>query len=214
MIACCAALHLAVLLPTASSWAEGRAAAGAISLAVADANQKFPVKLSYVWKEVDCRSADAAAAISRMLQDDIVDGVIGPDCETSCESSAYLTAGRDLAQISYSCCSDLLSNKKKYPTVSQPGRHRFHPFPDDVCLGASSTTLLELWADPQLGSSVSRPVQLVSRSCAVLAYDVELLELDARHRGLCKKLRLEASLTLISPRHARVHSDGTLPRIR
>ena len=110
-------LHLAVLLPTASSWAAGRASAGAISLAVADANQKFPVKLSYKWKEVDCDSTQATAAISLMLQDDVVDAVIGPACEASCESSAYLTAGRNIAQISYSCSSDLLSNKQKYPTV-------------------------------------------------------------------------------------------------
>ena len=110
-------LHLAVLLPTASSWAEGRASAGAISLAVADANRKFPVKLSFVWKEVDCDAAQVTAVITRMVQDDIVDAVIGPDCEASCESSAYLTAGRNLAQISYSCCSDLLSNKETYPTV-------------------------------------------------------------------------------------------------
>ena len=40
-IATCAVLNLAVLLPTASSWAEGRASAGAISLAVADANKKL-----------------------------------------------------------------------------------------------------------------------------------------------------------------------------
>ncbi len=119
-MASCAAIHVAVLLPTALSWAAGRASAGAISLAVADANEMFPVKLSYNWKEVDCDAAHATATISRMLQDGIVDAVIGPDCEASCESSAYLTAGRDIAQISYSCDSDLLSDKKKYPTVPQP----------------------------------------------------------------------------------------------
>ena len=117
LIASCAVLNLAVLLPTASSWAEGRASAGAISLAVADANKQFPVKVSFVWAEVDCDSNLAVAAISRMIQGSIVDALIGPDCEASCESSGSLTAGLDLAQISYSCCSDLLSNKAKYPTV-------------------------------------------------------------------------------------------------
>ena len=116
-MASCAAIHVAVLLPTALSWAAGRASAGAISLAVADANEMFPVKLSYNWQEVDCDATQATAAISRMLQDDKLDAVIGPDCEAACESSAYLTAGRDLTQISYSCCSDLLSNKETYPTV-------------------------------------------------------------------------------------------------
>jgi hypothetical protein len=104
-------------VPTASSWPEGRASAGALSLAIADASEKFAVKLSYVWEEVDCDGMQATSAISRMLQDDIVDAVIGPDCEAACESSAYVTSGRDIAQISYSCSSDLLSNKKQYPTV-------------------------------------------------------------------------------------------------
>jgi ABC-type branched-subunit amino acid transport system substrate-binding protein len=95
-------------------------------LAVADANAKFGVKVAYTWKEIGCDATQATAAISRMLQDDIVDAVIGPDCEASCESSAYLTAGLDILQISYSCCSDLLSNKKKYPTVEPlPAPHPY-----------------------------------------------------------------------------------------
>ena len=122
-IAACAALHLAVLFPTLSSWRMGRASAGAISLAVADANEMFPVKMSYIWEEVACDATQATAAISRMLQDDKLDAVIGPDCEAACESSAYLTAGRNIVQISYSCASDLLSNKKKYPTVPPTHAH-------------------------------------------------------------------------------------------
>jgi ABC-type branched-subunit amino acid transport system substrate-binding protein len=111
-------LNLAVLLPTASSWAEGRASAGAISLAVADANKQFPVKVSFVWEEVDCDDTQATAAISRMMQAGIiVDAVIGPDCEVSCENSASFTAVQNIAQISYSCSSDLLSDETKYPTV-------------------------------------------------------------------------------------------------
>ena len=117
-IAVCAVLNLAVLLPTASSWAEGRASAGAISLAVADANKKFPVKVSFVWEEVDCDEVQATAAISRMMQAGIIDAVIGPDCEASCENSASFTAVQNIAQISYSCSSDLLSDKAKYPTVA------------------------------------------------------------------------------------------------
>ena len=111
-------LNLAVLLPTASSWAEGRASAGAISLAVADANKQFPVKVSFVWEEVDCDEGQAIAAISSMMQHDVVDAVIGPDCEVSCENSASFTAVQNIPQISYSCSSDLLSDKTKYPTVA------------------------------------------------------------------------------------------------
>jgi ABC-type branched-subunit amino acid transport system substrate-binding protein len=118
LVATCAVLNLAVLLPTASSWAEGRASAGAISLAVADANKKFPVKVSFVWEEVDCDDMQATAAISRMMRTHVVDAVIGPDCEVSCETSASFTAVWNIAQISYSCSSDLLSDKRKYPTVA------------------------------------------------------------------------------------------------
>ena len=86
-------------------------------MAVADANDKFRVKLSYKWEEIDCDATQAMVAINRMRRDDIIDAVIGPDCESSCEGSGSLTAAEDLVQISYSCCSDLLSNKLKYPTV-------------------------------------------------------------------------------------------------
>ncbi len=96
--------------------------AGAISLAVADANEKFLGKLSYVWEQVDCDGTQATAAIARMMQSGIVDAVIGPDCEASCEPSAALTAGHNIAQISYSCSSDLLSDKNKHPTVAPPSR--------------------------------------------------------------------------------------------
>jgi ABC-type branched-subunit amino acid transport system substrate-binding protein len=132
-IATCAVLNLAVLLPTSNSWAEGRASAGAISLAVADANKKFPVKVSFVWEAVDCESNLAVAAISRIIQGNVVDAVIGPDCEASCESLAYLTAELDLPQISYSCRSDLLSDKSKYPTVAS----HLHPRPASARLHCS-----------------------------------------------------------------------------
>jgi hypothetical protein len=94
------------------------ASAGAISLAVADANQKFLGKLSYVWEQVGCDGTQATAAIARMMQAGIVDAVIGPECEASCETSGTFTAGVNIAQISYSCSSDLLSDKTKYPTVA------------------------------------------------------------------------------------------------
>jgi hypothetical protein len=113
-----AAIRLAVLLPTIDSWPELTSSAGAISLAVADANEKFLGKLSYVWEQVGCDGTQAIAAISRMMQAGIVDAVIGPDCEASCEPSAAFTAGYNIAQISYACSSDLLSDKKTYPTVA------------------------------------------------------------------------------------------------
>ncbi len=75
-----------------------------------------------MWEQVGCDGTQATAAIARMMQAGIVDAVIGPDCEASCELSAAFTAGYNIAQISYSCSSDLLSDKKTYPTVAPQSR--------------------------------------------------------------------------------------------
>ena len=138
-----AAIRLAVLLPTADSWPEMIPSAGAISLAVADANEKFLGKLSYVWEQVACDGTQATAAIARMMQAGIVDAVIGPDCEASCEASAAFSAGQNIPQISYSCSSDLLSDKKAYPTVAPRHTSLLSAFatsnecPLSACMGAS-----------------------------------------------------------------------------
>ena len=130
-------------MPTFASWPEMIPSAGAISLAVADANEKFLGKLSYVWEQVDCGETHATAAIGRMMQAGIVDAVIGPECEASCETSGTFTAGHNIAQISYSCSSDLLSDKKKYPTVAPPSRFPLSALATTndcllcVCVGAS-----------------------------------------------------------------------------
>ncbi len=120
-------LHLAVLVPTANSWPEGRASIGAISLAidVVNAGAKNALygsmirgrKITYSWKEVDCDRSKALAALSQILEEGPVDAVIGPDCSTACESTAILTSARELPQISYSCSSAALSDKTTYPTV-------------------------------------------------------------------------------------------------
>ncbi len=120
-------LHLALLVPTADSWPEGRASIGAIALAVDAANphagQPGSVravrrgKITYSWREVACEPSAALAALTHILDEGPVDAVIGPDCSVACESTAILTAGLDIPQISYSCSSIALSNKKTYPTV-------------------------------------------------------------------------------------------------
>ena len=120
-------LHLAVLVPTANSWPEGRASIGAIALAVDAANaQAAPPgstravrggTVTYSWKEVGCEPSAALEALTRILHEGPVDAVIGPDCSAACESTAILTAGLDIPQISYSCSSIALSDKKTYPTV-------------------------------------------------------------------------------------------------
>ena len=123
-------LHLAVLVPTADSWPEGRASIGAIALAVDAANaqaiQPGSVRairggmITYSWREADCEPSATVVALSQMLEEGPVDAVIGPDCSVACESTAILTAGLDIPQISYSCSSIALSDKKAYPTVRLP----------------------------------------------------------------------------------------------
>ena len=120
-------IHLAVLVPTANSWPDGRASIGAIALAIdaanAQAGQSGPIgavrggKVTYSWREADCEPSAALAALTHILDEGPVDAVIGPDCSVACESTAILTAGLDIPQISYSCSSIALSDKKTYPTV-------------------------------------------------------------------------------------------------
>ena len=115
-------LRLAVLIPTRASSPGKRASIGAVALAAAAVNDPAASvlsgkKLEYVVTSVRCDSSDATAAVSRMLEQGPVNAVIGPDCSAACESSAFLTAGRNIAQISYSCLSAVLSDKEKYPTV-------------------------------------------------------------------------------------------------
>jgi hypothetical protein len=115
-------LNLAVLLPTWNSWPEGRASIGAIALAVDFVNNQTDLlggkKVVYSWQAIDCNPSQAIASLTRMLEERPVDAVIGPDCSVACESTAYLTSGRDIPQISYSCSADSLSDRAKFPSVS------------------------------------------------------------------------------------------------
>ena len=64
-----------------------------------------------------CDASVGLAALSDLLEKDgPLDAVIGPGCSSECESTAFLTSGRNLPQISYSCNSPLLSDSVKYPT--------------------------------------------------------------------------------------------------
>jgi hypothetical protein len=123
-------LHLAVLVPTADSWPEGRASIGAISLAIDVANsQARPPgwgKITWSWKEVDCDRSKALAALSQILEEGPVDAVIGPECSVACESTAILTSARDIPQVSYRCSSSVaLSDKTTYPTVRRTHEFAF-----------------------------------------------------------------------------------------
>jgi ABC-type branched-subunit amino acid transport system substrate-binding protein len=78
------------------------------------------LKIQMFEKAVGCDSSSASAWLSVLLEDGPVDAVIGPWCSLGCESSAYVTGGLDIAQISYSCTSPLLSDKDAFPTVTLP----------------------------------------------------------------------------------------------
>jgi hypothetical protein len=163
-------------------------------MAVADANKQFMIQLTYDWQEIDCDAAQATAAISRALEADVVDAVIGPDCESSCESSAYLTAGRNIAQISYSCSSDVLSNKKKYPTVTtQPAWPARPPSRSLKHLGALALHLRRMARTPLCESS-----KWISR--AVPTHKFRLLEVDARRGRVCEVVQVDATFAPLSPR--------------
>jgi ABC-type branched-subunit amino acid transport system substrate-binding protein len=116
-------IHLAVLAPSWASWPAGRGSIGAVALAVeainadANGNSAGGKKVVYAWEEVDCNPSQALATLSRMLEQEPIDAVIGPVCDLACESTAYLTGGRGVPHISYHCTSGALSNKATFPTV-------------------------------------------------------------------------------------------------
>ena len=114
-------LHLAVLVPTAQSWPEGRASIGAIALAVDAVNTHGALlsgrRILYRSREVTCDRLQAGAELNEMLMEAPVDAVIGPDCSLACESTAHITALRGIPHVSYSCSSSKLSDKTEFPTV-------------------------------------------------------------------------------------------------
>jgi hypothetical protein len=109
-------LRIAVFVPTRASWPEGWAASGALRMAVEELNRRPELlgglKLQVAEKAIGCDSSSASAGLSVLLEEGRVDAVIGPWCSLGCESSAYITSGRDIVQISYSCTSPLLSQTK------------------------------------------------------------------------------------------------------
>jgi ABC-type branched-subunit amino acid transport system substrate-binding protein len=74
-------------------------------------------QLESVFAEADCSAPAALAALSKLLEEGPLAAVIGPGCSSACEATGFLTAGRDLPQISYGCLSPSLADKNAYPTV-------------------------------------------------------------------------------------------------
>ena len=62
-----------------------------------------------------CNSSTGLAALNRILsQSGPIDGVLGPGCDSACESTAMLTSdlNLELGQTSYGCTSSLLSQTR------------------------------------------------------------------------------------------------------
>ena len=113
-------IRIGLLLPATGSWAPGRTILGAASLAVerinADASLLSDTRLEFVWRDSECSASRGLVALTEMLDQSAVAAIIGPACSDACESTAHLTAGEDLLQVSFGCRSPLLSDVAKFPT--------------------------------------------------------------------------------------------------
>jgi ABC-type branched-subunit amino acid transport system substrate-binding protein len=160
-------LRIAVLVPPFGTLPSSRSLIAAADVAVKGLNERAASLLAgkqllYDYREVKCDSFASTAAISILLEQGPLDAVIGGFCSTSCESSAFLTAGRDIPQISYGCTSAALSDKEKYPTVRSP---------------LSGFVLACFTMYPFGVSSIVR--------CAVLADHIDVHQLGACHTSIC-----------------------------
>ena len=110
---------LGVLLPLEGGWASGKTIAGAVPLAIERINDDDTLlpghTLDYTVRNSGCSAGDALQGLGQ-LAEFAIDAVIGPGCSTGCEPTGYLTAGLNLAQVSYGCSSPSLSDQGKYPT--------------------------------------------------------------------------------------------------
>ena len=120
-------ISFGVLLPTTGSWPIALATAGAIVVAV-DAINRNPrllpgYRLDFVLRDDGCTADKSLKALSDLLYDPDIKGIIGPACDSACEATALLTAGSNVLQISPMCASPTLTDRMKYPTVraSLPG---------------------------------------------------------------------------------------------
>ena len=174
-------LRVAVFVPTRAAWPEGWVASGALRMAVDEVNRRSELlgglKLQVAEKAVDCDSSSASAGLRALLEDGPVDAVIGPWCSLGCESSAYITGGLNIVQISYSCTSPVLSEKDTFPTVTLP----IH----DVCTCARVSCSTP---PPTIASDLGSVL-----FAAVRAHNIELFVLDARHRRLRSMGRMDAA---------------------
>ncbi len=101
-------VRLGLLLPM-TGWAAGLFIVGAASLAVADINASPTLmqgrRVEYKWRDDGCSSIKGTTALSRMLEGDPIHAVIGATTSVACLPTGYLSAGRNVPQISSGCSS-------------------------------------------------------------------------------------------------------------
>ena len=114
-------IRVGVLISYGDGLSNASMFANAVSLAVERINNDSSLlvgsRLAFVFAEARCSAPAALAALSELLEEGPLVAVIGPGCSVACEATGFLTAGRDLPQISYGCLSPSLTDKQAYPTV-------------------------------------------------------------------------------------------------
>ena len=112
-------VRLGLLLPM-TGWAAGLFIVGAASLAVADINASPTLmqgrRVEYKWRDDGCSSIKGTTALSRMLEGDPIHAVIGATCSVACLPTGYLSAGRNVPQISSACSSGVIRSPHYSPS--------------------------------------------------------------------------------------------------
>ena len=115
-------IRVGVLISSGDGMSGASMLANAAAMAVEHINNDSSLldgsPLEVIFAETLCSAPAALAALSKLLEEGPLAAVIGPGCSVACEATGFLTAGRDLPQISYSCLSPALTDKDAYPTVT------------------------------------------------------------------------------------------------
>lgn len=95
----------------------------ALPLALDDVNNDSTIlpnhTLSFVIADSGCDPRLSVGYLVTMVQEEDVDGIIGPMCAEACESLSYLASHWNIPVISYSCWSEALSNKRTFDTFAR-----------------------------------------------------------------------------------------------
>ena len=81
-------------------------------------------EFKYAWTDTECNPSVGISKVADLLYGrgplrKPIDVLFGPGCSRVCESVGYLAKGTNTPVISYSCYSNLLSDKSIYPTLAR-----------------------------------------------------------------------------------------------